>query len=235
MIRNLLVMAVLVGLVGSMAGCDGAAGGLPVGKLVSDLRVPVAVTATDKPIVADGKLDEAGWKNAVALGGFVSNGSPAPAATRVLVTYDQVNLYVAVINEEPNTAGLVATAQGHDGNVWEDDSNELYIDSTNARQGTSGYCGFFLNSKNARYDRTEDESWDPKWQSGAMSIDGKAWVAEYAIPLKETLGVTLKPGHKMGLMLARNRKAGGKSETYYLLPCGEEAKDTESYAVLELK
>ena len=48
------------------------------------------------------------------------------------------------------------------------------------------------------------------------------------------MGVTPKAGHKLGVMVARNRKAC-VSQYMTLVPCNNEAKDTTKYPVLELK
>ena len=61
-------------------------------------------------------------------------------------------------------------------------------------------------------------------------------MVEVAISLK-AVGITFTSGHKLGLMVARNRRAAGlaKPQGMYLVPCGGEAKDTSLYPVPELK
>jgi len=233
--RNVL-WVVLCGLVlvGAI-GCQTGGAGLPEGMPVADKDAgTIAVAAASGPIVVDGGLTEAAWNKAIALTGFVSGRSGKPAVTtRVLVTYDKDRLYVAVVNEEPNTDKLVAKAQGRDGKVWSDDSDEIYLDPSNAKG--RNYYGFFVNSKNVVYDRQRVERWDGEWNSGAKVLPGKAWTVETAIPWK-TLGVTPKPGHKLGLMVARNHQANRtRGKQFYVVPCNREAKNTSVYPVLELR
>jgi hypothetical protein len=196
-----------------------------------DTKIPVK--AASGPIVADGKLNEAAWKQAVALGDFILGRSQRPEVdTRVLVTYDKDNLYVAVISSEPDTGNLVAAAKGPDGTVWDDDSIEIYLDPGN--QKTREFFAFMVNTKNVTYDRTRNSSWSGTWTSGASVIPGQAWIAETAIPFK-TLGISATPELKLGLMVARSRKAGSRNQSFYLAPCEDEAKNTSVYPVLELK
>ncbi len=220
------------------AGCQtGQVGkaGLPEGKLVADKDAgTIAVAAATVPIVVDGKLTEAAWHDAIAMTDFISGRSGKPAVpTRLLVTYDQNNLYLGVINSEPSTDKLVAKAEKRDGNVWGDDSDEIYLDPKNEKG--RNYYGFFVNSKNVVYDRQRVEAWDGEWTSGTSVLPGEAWTVEVAIPWK-TIGVTPKPGHKFGLMVARNHHADrSRAQQYYVVPCGAEAKNTSVYPVLELR
>ena len=49
---------------------------------------------------------------------------------------------------------------------------------------------------------------------------------QLAIPWKE-IGVTApKAGHKFGLLVSRDRRAGTNGTSSYLVDCGDEAKDT---------
>jgi Carbohydrate family 9 binding domain-like len=194
----------------------------------------IALKMATKAAKIDGKLTDSTWKNAVLMTDFTLGKSGRPAVkTSVFVTYDKDNLYIAVVNDEPNTSKLKANAVGRDGKIWNDDSVEIYIDPKNQKDGA--YFGFFVNSKNSVYDRSEDGSWNGKWTSGASVVPGQSWTVEVAVPFK-TLGVTPKPGHKLGLMVARTRCAGlDDSQNLFLVPCREEAKSVEDYPVLELK
>jgi hypothetical protein len=235
--KNGLLILLGLCLVGVAAGCRvlDIGGGLPEGNLVDDKdsdSIPVTMAAA--PVVVDGKLTDAAWVGAIAMTDFISgrSGKP-PVGTRVLVTYDKDNLYIAVINEETETDSLVAKAEERDGNVWSDDSDEIYLDPRNEKAGE--YYGFFVNPKNVVYDRRRVEAWDGDWTSATQVLPGKAWIAEIAIPF-QTVGVTPRPGHKLGLMVARNHHAAQtQGKQFYLVPCAQEAKDTTAYPVLELR
>lgn len=226
---------------GCMTTCpdgSGAAGSaadlLQLGVLTPNKDAITSVKAASAPIVADGKLGEAAWKQAVAMGDFFLGRSQRPEVdTRALVTYDQDNLYVAVVCAEPATDKLVATSKGPDGSVWNDDSIEIYLDPGNNKQAREYFC-FMVNSQNVTYDRTGDANWSGVWKSGAGVVPGTGWVVETAIPFK-TLGMKAAPGQKLGIMVARSRLAGGKNQNFYLVPCDSEAKNTSLYPVIELK
>ncbi|MCG3181935.1 MAG: hypothetical protein BIFFINMI_04381 [Phycisphaerae bacterium] len=233
MFRNLLAVATVLTLVAGLVGCN-TASGLPEGNLVKSKDAVNAVAAFPCEVKIDGQLTEGCWaKRSVAMTDFTKGNSDKPEVpTRVLVGYNKDNLYVAVICLEPDTAKLKVATKGKDAQVWDDDSVEVYVDPTNAKDGD--YYGFFVSASGATYDRTRDGNWSGAWTSAAAVVPGTAWVAELEIPFK-TLGVTPKPGSKIGLMVARNRRTGARGEGLYLVPCREEAKDTSLYPVLELK
>jgi hypothetical protein len=231
--RHLLLTAVL-GIAVMLAGCDA---GLPEGNPVESKSVVNPVESAKCEMTADGMLDEGCWnRRAVAMTGFVDgkgSAAPAEADTTVLVTYDKANLLVAVICHEPRTDKIKATVTERDGAIYGEDCVEVYVDPTNARDGS--YYGFFVAPNGTVYDRTQDGGWSGEWNSGAKVIDGKAWVAELAIPFK-TLGIEPEAGDKIGVMVARNRVCDlVKSQYTTLVPCNNEAKDTSVYPVVQLK
>jgi len=212
-----------------------AASVLGLGQLMTNKDMDgIPVPRAPKPVNVNGKLDDPAWRDATALTDFVTGRSQrSEVATRVLVTYDDANLYLAVICTEPNTDKLVATATGRDGKVWDDDSIEVYLDPGATKKGD--YYGFFVNSKNVIYDRTRDANWSGEWVSQTAVIPGIAWVAELAIPFK-TLEFKAAPGCKFGMMVARLRRAGlSQDQWMYLVPCENEAKSPRVYPVLQLK
>lgn len=233
MTRQVLLAVAASCVVFAVAGCQRVPVGPPAppGKLVeSKEAVHVLTSGTVK---ADGKLDEAVWADAVAMADFTRGRSDKPeVATRVLVACDKDNLYVAVINDEPNTDKLVTETTERDGAVWDDDCVEIYVDPANTKDGT--YRGFFVSASNVVYDRNGGTSWDGEWSSGVTVNKGKNWIVEVAIPFK-TLEVTAKSGHELGVMVARNRQAGPTpGRGLYLVPCNNEAKDTELYPVVRI-
>jgi len=240
--KGVIVLLVLV--LAVMTGCrtlnvdSGKSSGLALdrGCEVKSKSVDVVnpVAMAGGPVKPDGELGEAAWKKAVAMTGFIAGADQPKVRTRVLVTCDKQNLYVAVVSEEPKTGDIIA--KGTDENpdqVWRDDCVEVYVDPRNEKQGTRGYYGFFVNPNGAAYDRTRNGAWDGEWTRGARVLKGTGWTAELAIPFK-TMGIEAKKGHKLGLMVARSRKPDGGGY-YTLVPCGNEAKDTTKYPVLELK
>ncbi len=196
--------------------------------------IPVPTTAA--PVTVDGRLDDAAWSQAVQMGDFVStSGKKAPVQSKVMVAYDKQCLYLAFVGDEPNTARLKITATERDGNVFQDDSIEVYIDPAN--QKGREFIGLFLNAGNVQYDRNRSQAgaWNGKWDSAVSINDGESWVVELAIPW-QTLGVTPEMGHKFGLMIARSHHAGRtRANLSFLADCFGDAKSTASYPVLVLQ
>lgn len=204
--------------------------GVPVKDKFSTIPVEKATGA----IKADGVLNEAAWDKAASVGDFIEGPGRKPEVdTKWLVTYDDNNLYMAVLCSEPNTDKLVAKATTRDGNVWGDDSVEIYVDPEH--QKIKAYFAFFINSKNVVYDRTADPNWSGDWSSATSIVPGKGWIVETAIPWK-TMGLKPTAGHKLGMLVARGRQAGlGKGQSLFVVGCRGEAKDTTAYPVFELK
>jgi len=236
MVRTIGFVLAASAAAGMLAGCGGgmmmSGGAMPTGTPVASKDAVNTVPMAAAPVTVDGVLDEAAWRKAIAMSDFVlGNSDKPPVQSRVLLTHDKDNLYVAVINDEPMTAQLTTKATERDGNVWGDDSIEIYVDPSNAKSGA--YMGFFVSAANVVYDRQRREAWNGEWTSAVKVHDGKAWVVEVAIPWK-TLEATPSAGHTLGLMVARNRVIGGPVRTLYLVPCRAEAKDTDVYPVLKL-
>lgn len=211
-----------------------ANGALPAGKPVGDLsKANVAVVPAAAPVKADGKLDEAIWKDASAVTEFiVGKGKPATQQTRALVAYDKDNLYIAVICMTADTGKLVAKATKHDEQqIWSgDDCVEIYLDANAAKE--RDFYAFFITPANAVYDRRKVEAWDGKIASATATVKNAAWVVEMAVPWT-TIGMKGKTGEKLGLQIARNDRI--TRQMSYMAPCNDEAKDTTCYPTLELK
>ena len=164
----------------------------------------------------DGQLDRA-YLPAYLTAGFTDpQGRSNPLQTKAWLCRDDDNLYVAVWCEEDEMNKLRAEVTDHDGQIWTDDSVELFID-TNTDQQT--YYHFMLNSVGTRGESScrlmepgtpfvrpgaaeVDKSWDGRWEGAAGPCEG-GWCAELCIPL-DTINV--RAADVLGLNINRTRR-----------------------------
>lgn len=135
----------------------------------------------------DGKLQDACWLIAPKTSGFVMNspvpGIPLTHPTEVQVVYDDVALYVAIMNYDTAPDSILQQLSGRDG-----DGNSDYcgVSFSCYRDGINGFT--FIVSPTAEqwdarimYGADEDVSWNAVWDC-KTSIQENGWVAEFRIP-----------------------------------------------------
>ena len=138
------------------------------------------------PLVVDGRLDEAGWRQATRARHFAEHNpgdqTQPPVPTEAMVTYDDDYLYVAfVCYDDP--AEIRATFTERD-RIWTDDYVILLLD-TFADQGWAyeiavnpyGIQGDLLWSAS----NGEDSTYDMIYYTAAQIAD-EGWQAEMALP-----------------------------------------------------
>jgi hypothetical protein len=178
-------------------------------------------SAVAGPFRVDGRLDEPGWASAPPASGLTearAAGRLASPATVLRAVYDDRHLYLGVRCAEPQMARLVAHAKIHDGEVWFDDSLEIFLDT---HHDHTTYFQLVANSLGTRFERTAaDLSWTAPWEAAAQREgeapaepgEADAWVLEVAIPFA-SLSVDPPPvGGVWGFNLCRERYAGGSQE-----------------------
>ena len=198
-----------------VAGCGSRAGRAPAPKI-------------------DGDLSDACWKDAGIAGDWtnVETGKTVTPKPTVLVHYDETNIYIAFLNPEPDMKAVVAEATDRDGEVWRDDSNEIFLDPTGKRET---YFQFIVNTKGVLLDgNTRDSSWDSGATVAAKTMKD-AWSVEVAVPLS-SLGVTgsLK-GKTWAANFCRNRRATGEPELQAWADTGESFHNPEAFKDLTFK
>ncbi|MEN6304384.1 MAG: sugar-binding protein, partial [Armatimonadia bacterium] len=163
------------------------------------------------PPKIDGVLDDEAWKSAATLPNFVgyfgATEGDLKAKTRALVTYDAINLYVAISAQEPTPDKMAIVGANHDDAVWNGDTFDIFL---SAAADALPYYHFILNPKNVQWDAVFDTDnnmdFNPNWRS-ATRIGDKEWVAEMAIPWKD-LKIGPQPGLKLRANLCRQRIPG---------------------------
>ncbi|MFH1706701.1 MAG: carbohydrate-binding family 9-like protein [Planctomycetota bacterium] len=158
-----------------------------------------AARATAAPEI-DGKMDDPLWATTARLPAFYSNtsGQPEPATLNIEVglRYDDQCLYLAAKGSGDYNR-VVTNAPGRDGNVWEDDCCEVFIDPDADEQT---YLQIIVNPKGTIYDATNDaqpaakpgdrsrnrskSNWNGVYRSKTFFAPGAYWSVEFAFPWK---------------------------------------------------
>ncbi len=161
------------------------------------IKLPVGrVPLVEKPPEIDGQADEA-WRQAAGvlrfsfIDGF---GGGVAEPTTAYVLSDKENLYIFVKCAKHDPERLIARATQHDGDVWQDEAVEFFIDPQNTRDHK--YFHIMVNSAGVCADvkRKNAVDADPSWNP-ALTVkcakDKTGWTLEMKLPFKE-LGV--QPG-----------------------------------------
>ena len=169
--------------------------------------------ATVAPPVVDGKLDDVAWRSSQALSAFLTpDARSAPMfPTEVRTAHDRQNLYLAFRCYEPNLPGLVVNVVERDGQVWAEDSVELFIDTNLDRKS---YYQFAFDPSAVVYDGI---GLDSKWDGICEARTGReidAWTLEVSIPWSTLQMVPPVPGQRIGFEVVRNR-AQSKERTQW--------------------
>lgn len=163
----------------------------------------------------DGKLDE-GWGEPSLTGLFDEDtGKPVKGdvQTQVWLRYDEQNLYLVARMAEPAMDELQAVVTDRDGDVWQDDDLEIFLDPAR-KASLEDYVQIAVNplgtvaDQKGAPDVTGDAAWDCKGCTVKTSKGKDYWMVEMAIPFK-ALGVAGPvSGKHWGANFARDRKAG---------------------------
>ena len=159
-----------------------------------------------------GNLDRVPWNKAATVGPMVrtDNGQPYAVATTVQLLADAKRLYARFDVREPRMDRLVSTITQHDGEVWNDDVVELFLDPANMRKT----CYHLLvNPLGTVADLTHlGEKSEMSWESGAAVKARRlkeGWEVVVAIPYS-ALGMkgAPLPGDVWSANFAREHRCG---------------------------
>lgn len=192
---------------------------------------PAATTALPRPSAAavrrsgavaiDGRLDEAAWRAAPVVTGFLQKEpverAPAEHQTEVRILFDDEAIYVAarMYDPEPGSIARQLVRRDEEGNAdW------FAVGFDPRRDRRTGYV-FFLSAANVQRDQylfnddDSDAAWDAVWQSAAR-IDSAGWTAELRIPLSQLRYETADGDQTWGVNFARGRPRTNE-ETHFSL------------------
>lgn len=148
---------------------------------------------TNEKIVLDGEMKEAAWQQGKASGKFWQNfpgdSIHAKAPTEMYMTYDNENLYIAIVCHSTGN-DFVTPSLRRDYNFGGSDNFSLHFDTYNDNTNSIlfglnpyGIRREALISGGGRQGNDFNSSWDNKWNGNAKVYD-KYWIGEYAIPFK---------------------------------------------------
>jgi hypothetical protein len=143
------------------------------------------------PIMLDGALDEAAWREAPIANGFVQNdpreGNPATYDTDVRVLYTDDALYFGVFAHDMEPSKIIVSDLKKDYNTGSSDGFRIILDTFH--DGRNGYQ-FATNPAGAKWDsqmasegRDNNQNWDGIWDVKTR-ITETGWSAEIWIPFR---------------------------------------------------
>ena len=180
----------------------------------------------------DGDLGDVCWKRARIAGVWIDPnvGGAAKPHPSLFVCYDDKNVYVAILNPEPEMQNVIAEVTRRDGAVWNDDSDELFLDPT---AGKKPYHQFIVNTKGVLCDsQGRDMSWNSKAEVKVKKMED-GWSAEFSIPLSD-LGVTGSPkGQTWTANFCRNRL--GQDEPHRWSDTGPDEHNFAAFGKLKME
>jgi hypothetical protein len=205
---------------------------VPGGLQVDPAGAPVALPAS-APIVLDGRLDDAAWREAVVIRGFRQRepreGADASLPTDVRVTYDARALYVAVHAFDPEPSAIVGLMTRRDTGSPSDWIRVL-VDSYHDRRTAYEFAVNPAGVKQDRYwfnDTNVDEAWDAVWDV-AVGRDGSGWIAEFRIPFSQ---LRLRHGGETAPCRARSRRCPPRPTPAGSMPTGDSPAGSGSTAI----
>jgi hypothetical protein len=198
MLRSSLALAALVAVTAPAA--PAAADIVPAAVRAQAIRRTAAITI-------DGRLDDAGWRDAPRHDGFTQRfpkeGAKASVETSFAMLYDDAAVYVGVWCRDPEPHKIRRTLTRRDADVAAD-AVLIGIDSYHDRR--TAYV-FQLNAAGVQrdlllFDDTQgDDTWDAVW-TGDAAVDAEGWTAEFRIPLNQ-LRFIGRERHEWGLQVLR--------------------------------
>jgi hypothetical protein len=154
------------------------------------LAPSVAAVRLTRPVVLDGRLDEAVWQGAGA-GDFRQveprDGDPASERTEVWVAHDEAALYVAARLHDGEPGAVVGRLARRDAET----SSDLFDVAIDSYHDHRTVFRFGVNPAGVRTDGVTandtdlaDASWDPVWDVGTRA-DSAGWTVEMRIPFSQ--------------------------------------------------
>ncbi len=162
----------------------------------------IAKFTSDK-IIIDGLPDEKAWQSLKGISRlfYGHTGEPAKEKTYVKLLYDNKNLYISIVGEEPNPQKLSSVAYGDIPLVFADDDFELFFD-TNRDQTT--FYRLMVNPKGTILCSSPKGLFSFKFDV-KTHIGKNNWSAEFKIPFSQLNIKEPSKGDIWGFNVIRHR------------------------------
>ncbi len=137
---------------------------------------------------------------------FLNNNAGTPReATTAWALSDSNNLYLAFRCAKADPEKVLCKKTERDGNVWEDECIEIFLNPTNSR--SAPYYHIIINAAGVTEEiYGKDKSWNPNLTVAAGKEAGKAWTMEIKIPFKELSKHKGSPGQVWSMNLNRSAR-----------------------------
>jgi hypothetical protein len=155
-----------------------------------DSGVTVRAIRLSEPLVLDGRLDDAMYRDVPAISDFVQQepreGAAATDKTEVWIGFDEAALYVSARLWESDAARRVTSDMRRDANnLYNNDHFAIMLDTFYDRR--NGYM-FYANSQGGLGDtqiinEQGTPDWNTLWQVETADFDG-GWTIEFRIPFR---------------------------------------------------
>ncbi len=189
---------------------------------VTSSYVARAVRAEPGAPALDGTLDDAAWRAAPVITGFIQRepheGEPGSERTEARVVYTDQALYVGVRAFDRDTAGITALLTRRDASSASD-WIKVVIDSYRDRRTAFEFAVNPVGVKRDVYhydDNSDDDSWDAVWDA-AVSRDAEGWTAEFRIPFSQ-LRFANAPQQVFGFEIVRKIARKAEEQQWKLIP-----------------
>lgn len=185
----------------------------------------IFISRTDKPPKIDGHLDDPVWQTCVPYSGFIQydpfNGEACTESTRVMLTYDINNLYLAFKCYDSQPSQIKADLTPREGFSFNDQITLILDTFYDKRTSYS----FKVNPKGVQKDSPGDYLWE-----SAARITPDGWITEIRIPFK-SFRFPIKEEHIWGINF--ERYIFRLKETDYFTRVGRDDVLLEKSAVLK--
>lgn len=178
----------------------------------SRAKAPVVVCPlVAQPPVLDGRLDPVEWAGAGELSPFISlGGQSSPSLqTRVWVMHTESAFFVGAQMIDDKPAELIANLSARDERVFDDDSLELFVDTSGQRQG---YAHLAVNSRGAQFDEYDHDAAENFEWSVVAAVNATGWSLELELPFDQAMPPA--SGEKWLLGVCRNAARAGEMSTW---------------------
>jgi hypothetical protein len=175
----------------------------------ADGRRQAQAARTPQPPQIDGELDDAAWRQAQPVTGFIQR-APNPGAASTLPTearilYDDGAVYIAMRMSDTSPDSIVAPLGRRDLFGISSEWAHVMIDSYNDKRTA---FRFSVNPRGVQKDAfhsndtNEDLGWDAVWESAAR-VDSAGWAVEFRIPLSQLRYSGSEGEQTWGIQLSR--------------------------------